>query len=117
MRKGRLLALAAVAMGCASGGGEPAQEVEAKTLRSLAPDVRLDYLREAAVWSQIDTASLDLREGPPGGRFPDSVLKVLPFPIGPVHGFIRLVQGLVHVRHFLAQPLLLVSGLLATFPA
>jgi len=67
VRRTWILALLAL-VGCASDSAVQSAR-EATTLRSLPPTQRLDYLREAAVWSPIDTARLDLRRGPAGGRF------------------------------------------------
>jgi hypothetical protein len=67
-----------LAFGCASHApGPPSGEApEPATLQSIDPALRLAYLREARVWSRIDTASLDLRRGPEGGRFaPGAVLE------------------------------------------
>jgi hypothetical protein len=67
VRRALTLALLAV-LGCAFDGPGRATG-EATTLRALPPAQRLDYLREAVVWSPIDTAKLDLRMGPAGGRW------------------------------------------------
>jgi hypothetical protein len=66
MKRG--IAFAALALvGCASAGPVP-NATGPTTLRSLPLGVRLEYMREAVVWSPIDTATLDLRAGPEGGR-------------------------------------------------
>jgi hypothetical protein len=72
MKRG--IAFAALALvGCASAGPAP-NATGPTTLQSLPPDVRLEYMREAVVWSLIDTAALDLRAGPEGGRWPPGTL-------------------------------------------
>ena len=70
--RGRLALALLTAVGCVSDAtGPPAADApEAAGLQSLAPAVRLAYLREAVVSSPIDTAALDLRRGPDGGRWP-----------------------------------------------
>jgi len=74
--RGRLFLALLTAVGCAAGcmsdaTGPPAADApKAAGLQSLAPEVRLAYLREAVVASPIDTAALDLRRGPGGGRWP-----------------------------------------------
>lgn len=63
-----LLVTVSLAAGCAS--APPADESPGVVrLQSLPAEQRLAYLREASVWAPIDTASLDLRRGPAGGRF------------------------------------------------
>jgi hypothetical protein len=70
MRRALALSLLA-ALGCTTGSGSPPPEKSGPpTLQSLPAEMRLAYLREATVWSPIDTASLDLRRGPDGGRWP-----------------------------------------------
>jgi hypothetical protein len=64
VRRGWLLALLGL-IGCAS-----APAPREPGLQSLLPAARTAYLREAVVWAPIDTAALDLRRGPPGGRWP-----------------------------------------------
>ena len=72
MKRG--IAFAALALvGCASAGTAPNTTGPTK-LQSLPPDVRLEYMREAVAWSLIDTAALDLRAGPEGGRWPPGTL-------------------------------------------
>jgi hypothetical protein len=70
--KGVLVLSLLLVVGCASNGRGPPSEAgaELRTLQTLAPEVRLAYLREAVVWSPIDTAVLDLRRGPAAGRWP-----------------------------------------------
>ena len=66
------------ALGCASGGNAPLTEAPTSvvTFQNLTPEARLAYLREATVWSPIDTAKLDLKAGPPGGEVaPDATLE------------------------------------------
>jgi len=73
MKRGIAFAALAV-VGCASAGPVP-NATGPTTLQALPPGVRLEYMREAVVWSPIDTAALDLRAGPEGGRWPpDTVL-------------------------------------------
>jgi hypothetical protein len=72
MKRGIAFA-ALVLVGCASAGPVP-NTTGPTTLQSLPPDVRLEYMREAVVWSLIDTAALDLRAGPEGGRWPPGTL-------------------------------------------
>jgi hypothetical protein len=72
-------------VGCASDGTGPPSDAGAEppTLQTLAPQVRLAYLREAVVWSPIDTAVLDLRQGPDGGRWPPGTLLECDFVLPP----------------------------------
>ena len=51
--------------GCASTAAPLAPA--GKELSPVTEAQRLEYIREAEVWSPIDTASLDVRRGPPGG--------------------------------------------------
>jgi len=57
-----------VVAGCAEHRPAPAR------LDALSPGERIGYLREAAVWSPIDTASLDLARGP-ADRAPGEVIE------------------------------------------
>jgi hypothetical protein len=70
--KGVLFLSLLLVVGCASDGTGPPGEAgaEPSTLQTLDPEVRVAYLREAVIWSRIDTAALDLRRGPDGGRWP-----------------------------------------------
>ncbi|MHC4769657.1 MAG: hypothetical protein ACYTEI_13235, partial [Planctomycetota bacterium] len=87
--RGRLALALLTAVGCAAGcvsdaTGPPAEgATEVARLRSLAPADRLAYLREAVVWSPIDTAALDLRRGPEGGRWPPGAVLECDFFLPP----------------------------------
>jgi hypothetical protein len=59
------LALSFLLDGCASPDAPPGPG--GKGLTHVSEAERVAYIREAEVWSPIDTASLDLRRGPPGG--------------------------------------------------
>jgi hypothetical protein len=60
-----LLVLAFLLDGCASPAAPPV--AEGKGFTTVTEAERIEYIREAEVWSPIDTASLDIRTGPAGG--------------------------------------------------
>lgn len=67
-RAAGIACLAAAWVGCAA---VPPPEIER---RPVTPESREQALREAEAWQPIETATLDVRRGPPGARDPDEPL-------------------------------------------